>query len=364
VSREGGVVERWRGAAIYGKTMSRPTTSGAAMVTGAAGGGGRVSGDLTRTKDRPDWLPGRLLLDRSSGGGRRRQGGPTSAKAMALRFERHGRTASPRAHPDRRRLPTPPLGAQITFEPLWVALDDLPHLLVGGTTGSGKSVFLRSLLWQFTHLYMPSDLDLVVIDAKGMSDYLDFSRAPHIKSGDDFHLGVDGALDLLGEIVETRLPARTRAFSSYARKALDREAPRHLTNLREVLADAARYGEEAPVRPVVVVIDEFAELVLASTDRRRFETLVTRFNQTARAVGGRLIAATQRPSADVVTGLMKSNFARLALRTQGKVDSRVILDENGAEALLGKGDLLYRSAEQGTMRLQGYSAVGPYSFPS
>jgi FtsK/SpoIIIE family len=249
VSREGGVVERWRGAAIYGKTMSRPTTSGAAMVTGAAGGGGRVSGDLTRTKDRPDWLPGRLLLDRSSGGGRRRQGGPTSAKAMALRFERHGRTASPRAHPDRRRLPTPPLGAQITFEPLWVALDALPHLLVEGTTGSGKSVFLRSLLWQFTHLYMPSDLDLVVIDAKGMSDYLDFSRAPHIKSGDDFHLGVDGALDLLGEIVETRLPARTRAFSSYARKALDREAPRHLTNLREVLADAARYGEEAPVRP-------------------------------------------------------------------------------------------------------------------
>jgi DNA segregation ATPase FtsK/SpoIIIE, S-DNA-T family len=115
---------------------------------------------------------------------------------------------------------------------------------------------------------------------------------------------------------------------------------------------------------VVVVIDEFAELVLASTDRRRFETLVTRFNQTARAVGGRLIAATQRPSADVVTGLMKSNFARLALRTQEKVDSRVILDENGAEALLGKGDLLYRSAEQGTMRLQGYSAVGPYSFPS
>jgi hypothetical protein len=260
--------------------------------------------------------------------------------------------------------PTVALGAQITFEPLWVALDALPHLLVGGTTGSGKSVFLRSLLWQFTHLYMPSDLDLVVIDAKGMSDYLDFSRAPHIKSGDDFHLGVDGALDLLGEIVETRLPARTRAFSSYARKALDREAPRHLTNLREVLADAARYGEEAPVRPVVVVIDEFAELVLASTDRRRFETLVTRFNQTARAVGGHLIAATQRPSTDVVTGLMKSNFARLALRTQGKVDSRVILDENGAEALLGKGDLLYRSAEQGTMRLQGYSAVGPYSFPS
>lgn len=258
--------------------------------------------------------------------------------------------------------PAVALGAQLTFEPLWVALDALPHLLVGGTTGSGKSVFLRSLLWQFTHLYGPQELDLVVIDAKGMSDYLDFSRAPHIKAGEDFHLGVDRALDLLAEVVESRLPARTRAFSAYARKALDREAPRHLTNLREVLADAARHGEEIPVRPLVIVIDEFAELVLASTDRRRFETLVTRFNQTARAVGGHLIAATQRPSTDVVTGLMKSNFARLALRTQGKVDSRVILDENGAEALLGKGDLLFRSAEQGTVRLQGYSAVGPYSF--
>lgn len=254
------------------------------------------------------------------------------------------------------------VGAQLNFEPLWVALDALPHLLVGGTTGSGKSVFLRSLLWQFTHLYTPAELDLVVIDAKGMSDYLDFSRAPHIKTVADFHLGVDGALDLLGDIVENRLPASIRNFSAYARKALDREAPRHLTNLRELLADAVRHEEEVPVRPLVVVVDEFAELVLASTDRRRFETLVTRVNQTARAVGGHLIAATQRPSTDVVTGLMKSNFARLALRTQGKVDSRVILDENGAEALLGKGDLLYRSADQGTVRLQGYSAVGPYRF--
>lgn len=256
--------------------------------------------------------------------------------------------------------PTVAMGAQLTFEPLWVALDELPHLLVGGTTGSGKSVFLRSLLRQFTHLYGPDEIDLVVIDAKGMSDYLDFARAPHVKRPDDFHLGVAGALELFAHVVEERLPARTDAFREYARQALQGDQPRHITNLRGLLADAKTEGTVSPLVPLVVVIDEFAELILGGADRKRFETLVTRFNQTARAVGGHLIAATQRPSTDVVSGLMKSNFARVALRTQQKVDSRVILDENGAEALLGKGDLLYRSLDAGIVRLQGYSAVGPY----
>lgn len=258
--------------------------------------------------------------------------------------------------------PTLALGARLTFDPFWVALDTLPHLLVGGTSGSGKSVFLRSLLRQLTHLYSPDDLDLVIIDAKGMSDYLDFRSAQQIKQPGDFHLGIEGALDLLGEIVEKRLPARTEAFRGYATQALTGTPPRHITNLRELLAHAREADTIAPLRPLVIVIDEFAELVLASTDRKRFETLVTRFNQTARAVGGHLIAATQRPSTDVVTGLIKSNFARVALRTQQKIDSRVILDENGAEALLGKGDLLFRSLDSGLVRLQGYAAQGPYTY--
>lgn len=113
---------------------------------------------------------------------------------------------------------------------------------------------------------------------------------------------------------------------------------------------------------LVVIIDEFAELVLASDDRKRFETLITRFTQVARAVGGHLVAATQRPSTDIVTGVMKSNFARVGLRVQQSVDSRVILDENGAELLLGRGDLLFKSVEGGLVRLQGYSAIGPYRF--
>lgn len=110
------------------------------------------------------------------------------------------------------------------------------------------------------------------------------------------------------------------------------------------------------------MIDEFAELVLTARDRKRFDTLVARFNQTARAIGGHLIAATQRPSTDIVTGVIKSNFPRVALRVQQSVDSRVILDENGAELLLGRGDLLFRSADGGLARLQGYAAQGPYGF--
>jgi DNA segregation ATPase FtsK/SpoIIIE-like protein len=205
---------------------------------------------------------------------------------------------------------------------------------------------------------------LVVIDAKGMADYIDFRRAPHIKIGSDFHSGVSGAIDLLGDIVERRLPERVSIFNEYANEAIDRAEPVQIANVPQLIADSSGRGVEPPIRPLVVLVDEFAELVMATSDRKRFETLVTRFNQLARAIGGHLIAATQRPSTDVVSGVMKSNFARLALRVQSAVDSRVILDEAGAEALLGRGDLLFRSATDGLVRLQGYNAAGPYRFSS
>lgn len=254
------------------------------------------------------------------------------------------------------------LGAKLDFEPYAIPLDQLPHLLVAGTTGSGKSVFLRSILWQLTHLYSPDQLDLVVVDAKGMADYIDFRKAPHIKSVTDFHSGVDGALELLTDIVDVRLPERRDIFRKYAYEAIERDQPVQIANVPELIADATERGVHPPIRPLVVFIDEFAELVMATSDRKRFDSLITRFNQLARAIGGHLIAATQRPSTDVVSGVMKSNFARLALRVQSSVDSRVILDENGAEALLGKGDLLFRSPSDGLVRLQGYNAPGPYKF--
>src|SRR5262249_17055799 len=108
------------------------------------------------------------------------------------------------------------LGITVAFEEYRVEVADLPQLLVAETTGSGKSVFLRSLLWQLTQLYAPDEVDLVVIDAKGMRDFSDFASCPHFKQQGDFHLGANGALEKLEEIVETSLPRRVADFNAYA----------------------------------------------------------------------------------------------------------------------------------------------------
>lgn len=252
------------------------------------------------------------------------------------------------------------LGTDYEFQPFWVPLQELPHLLIGGTTGSGKSTMLRSVLWQLTRLYPPDALDLILIDAKGMGDFRDLARAPQIRESSDYHLGADGALDLLGDVVERRLPERVETFNLYADAALSRTEPKNITDVVALAEDAAQRGEPSPLRPLIIVIDEFSEIALSTSDRRRFETLVTRFVQRARAVGGHLIAATQRPSVDVVPGVMKANFARLSLMVRSAMDSRVVLDAAGAERLLPKGDMLYASSDQGLVRLQGFAAQGPY----
>ncbi|WP_262281697.1 FtsK/SpoIIIE domain-containing protein [Micromonospora sp. MA102] len=291
-------------------------------------------------------------------------GHPGFAVAELPRGKREIPDVASLARPPDLPYPALALGAEVDFRPHWVSLDQLPHLLIGGTTGSGKSVFVRSLLWQLTKLYSADEVELVLIDAKGMADYLDFMRAPHFRSERNFHLGADGALELVRDIVEVVLPERVARFREYAMSALERPSPVTVANLRMLLSDARAQGVNVPLRPLVIIIDEFAELVLGSAARKQFETLVTRFVQIARAVGGHLVAATQRPSTDIVSGVMKGNFSRVALRVQQNVDSRVILDEGGAESLLGRGDLLFKSSESGLQRLQGYSAIGPYAFLS
>jgi hypothetical protein len=252
------------------------------------------------------------------------------------------------------------LGADFEFRPFWVPVHELPHLLIGGTTNSGKSTLLRSVLWQLTRMYPSNTLDLVLIDGKGIGDFRDLARAPQIRRQSDYHVGVAGALDLLTEIVEERLPERVDAFNRYADAALSRPDAKIITDVVGLMRDAAEQSVEAPLRPMIIVIDEFSEISLSTSDRRRFETLVTRFVQRARAVGGHLITATQRPSVEVVPGIMKANFARLSLRVQTAIDSRVVIDAPGAERLLPYGDMLFASPGRGLVRLQGYSAVGPY----
>ncbi|WP_167337278.1 DNA translocase FtsK [Micromonospora parva] len=287
---------------------------------------------------------------------------PGRARYAVLELPRESRTIADVASLNR---PTGPavsiaLGSDLSFSPFWLQLSELPHLLIGGTTGSGKSMLIRSILWQLTRLYGPDDLDLVLIDAKGMNDYRDLARAPQVRSSTDYHLGATGAFDLLLDIVDRRLPERVAEFNRYAEEALGRPVPQLFTDIVSLAKDSLDQGIRPPMRPFVVVIDEFAELALSSADKRRFETVVTRFVQRARAVGGHLIAATQRPSVEIVPGIMKANFARVSLRVQSAVDSRVIIDSAGAETLLPRGDMLYSSPELGLVRLQGFAAHGPY----
>jgi len=256
-------------------------------------------------------------------------------------------------------LPYPAIavGAGIDFTPYWQCLDDIPHLLVAGKTGSGKSVLIRSLLWQLTRLYRPSELELVLIGPKA-ADFMDFADAPHFRSPFDVHLRADGAIDLLREIVEVRYAERQATFDEYAHKAM-REGNR-VSNLRELMRYAEARGEQPPLRPFVVIVDEFVELLDSSPSRRKeFEALIARFSRLFRYIGGSMIVATQRPSVKSITGDIKANFRPLALRVERSVDSRVILDANGAEHLVGMGDCLYK-ADEGMLRLQGYAALGTY----
>jgi DNA segregation ATPase FtsK/SpoIIIE-like protein len=249
------------------------------------------------------------------------------------------------------------IGAQLDFTPYWDCLDHIPHLLIAGKTGSGKSVLIRSLLWQLTRLYRPDELDLVLIGPKA-ADYMDFTTAPHFKSPSDIHLRSEGAIDLLREIVEVRYLGQQAIFDQYAQAALS--SGTRISNLRELMAHAAAADQPSPLRPFVVIIDEFVELLEGSPgSRKEFEALIGRFSRLFRYIGGTMIAATQRPSVKSITGDIKANFRPLALRVERAVDSRVILDENGAEQLIGQGDLLYKT-DDGIIRLQGYAALGTY----
>ena len=158
-----------------------------------------------------------------------------------------------------------------------------------------------------------------LIDAKGIRDYSDFRRAPHFEDAADYHLGVPGALERFEHVVEKVITDRIEAFNYYADE-VEAEASVHLTDLPGLLRHAAEQGVRPPISPLIVLIDEFSELVLTTTDRRRFEQLVTSFVSARARRRWPPDCCDQRPSVDVVTGVMKSNFARLSLRVQSVTD--------------------------------------------
>jgi hypothetical protein len=201
----------------------------------------------------------------------------------------------------------------------------LPHLLVAGATGSGKSVFLRGLLVELLRARTPNQLHLLIIDPKRL-DFAPFALAPHVR-GDIISDPAD-ALERLHFTLQAELELRQPILEKAG------------------VSSAAEYyeagGRLEDLPQLVILVDEFADLVLAGNDRRAFSELIQRYAQLTRAYGIFLVLATQRPSVDVITGSIKANLsARIAFSLPSVRDSMTVIDRGGAEELLGDGDLLF-----------------------
>jgi DNA segregation ATPase FtsK/SpoIIIE, S-DNA-T family len=234
------------------------------------------------------------------------------------------------------------LGKDIGGLPVTTELSRMPHLLIAGTTGSGKSVCLNALITSLLLKRTPEELRLLMIDPK-MLELPMYNGVPHLLTNvvTDAKASVRSFRWALSEMERRyRILAKRgcRNLASYNDK-FDREGPRE-------------EGEEK-LPYIVLIIDELADLMI--TSGREVEEPIARLAQTARAVGIHLIVATQRPSVDVITGVIKANFpARIAFQVASKIDSRTILDQNGAESLLGKGDMLFLPPGQASpLRVHG-----------
>ncbi|MFN3605284.1 MAG: DNA translocase FtsK [Leptonema sp. (in: bacteria)] len=221
-----------------------------------------------------------------------------------------------------------PLGKDVSGITRYIDLTKLPHLLIAGTTGSGKSVFLNSIIASLLYQYSPEKIRFLMIDPK-MVELKLYEGIPHL---------------LYPVIVDTKLAEKalhwavTEMENRY--KLFSLTKCRDIRSYNEKVRNKQISGNLIPY--IVIFIDELADLMMISA--KEVEESVIRLTQKARAVGIHLVLATQRPSVDVITALIKANCpARVSFQVAQKVDSRIILDLNGAETLLGKGDMLYKS---------------------
>jgi S-DNA-T family DNA segregation ATPase FtsK/SpoIIIE len=230
------------------------------------------------------------------------------------------------------------LGRDVSGQPVVADLARMPHLLIAGATGSGKSICITSIAACLAMNNPPEDLRMVMIDSK-MVELLRFNGLPHLYG--KVETNVERILGVLRWVV-VEMEHRYRLLEAS-----------HSRDLETYNRKMARKKEGVPLPRIVVLIDELADLMMSAPDQT--EHNLVRLAQMARATGIHLIVATQRPSTDVVTGLIKANFpARLAFAVASGVDSRVILDYTGAESLLGRGDMLFLNPEVGTpTRAQG-----------
>ncbi len=228
------------------------------------------------------------------------------------------------------------LGQSVDGTPVAADLASMPHLLIAGTTGSGKSVLVNAIIVSLLVNNRPDQLRFIMVDPKRV-ELTSYNSVPHLVA--PVVVDLERTLGVL-KWVTREMEERYRKFSEAGARNIE-DYNRHL-------------GDDLERMPyIVVVIDELADLMMLAPDET--ERVITRIAALARATGIHLVIATQRPSVDVVTGLIKANFpARIAFAVAGGVDSRVILDQPGAERLLGKGDMLYLSGSApAAARLQG-----------
>jgi DNA segregation ATPase FtsK/SpoIIIE, S-DNA-T family len=239
------------------------------------------------------------------------------------------------------------LGKTIHGEPYVTDLATMPHLLIAGSTGTGKSVGLNAMLTSVLYRATPDDVRMIMIDPKrlelGMYEEIPHLLTPVVVDAKKAANALRWAVREMEERYKTLAAEGVRNIEQYNR------------NIRMVLEETGNKDPDAP-RPlpfIVVVIDELADLMMVASNE--VEESICRLAQMARAVGIHLILATQRPSVDVITGLIKANLpSRISFRVSSKIDSRTILDSNGAEQLLGRGDMLFLPpASSRCIRLHG-----------
>jgi len=240
------------------------------------------------------------------------------------------------------------LGKDISGVPVVVDLARMPHLLVAGTTGSGKSVGINAMVLSLLYKTLPKDVRLIMIDPK-MLELSVYEGIPHLLTPvvTDMNEAASALRWCVGEMERRyRLMATlgVRNIASYNRKVREsiesgEPIPDPLFNPEEAL-EGTEHPTLQPLPYIVIIIDELADMMMVVG--KKVEELIARLAQKARASGVHLILATQRPSVDVITGLIKANIpTRIAFQVSSKIDSRTILDQMGAEQLLGHGDMLY-----------------------
>lgn len=232
-----------------------------------------------------------------------------------------------------------PAGKNVMAEPVFLNLTDMPHLLVAGATGTGKSVFLNAMLTSLLYTYSPEELRIVIVDPKQL-EFVNFEGIPHL---------------LFNKIITQAEEAA--ALLNYLVKEMEN---RYTLFAKTRVKKISQYNESIDSRTtkklpyIIVLIDEFADLMMQNPMAKKdMDQSITRLAQLARAAGISLVFATQRPTTDVIDGTIKNNFpARICFKTADYTNSQVVIGENGAEKLLGKGDLLYKTNGP-TERAQG-----------